>query len=350
MTQVENPIGLNGVEFVEFAGPNSAYFDELFKKYGFKEVAQHSSKKIKLYRQGDINFILNTEPGTFALDFAKQHGPCINATGFRVEDADHAFKTAVARGAKPYDGNETQKGATPFPAVYGIGHSIVYFMDKKNSQKLYNEIFHIKPEDRYPTGVGFVLVDHFTNNVPVGEMQKWCDFYTKIFGFRETKYFNIRGKTTGLISKVMRSPCNKFAVPINEPSDSKSQIQEYLDEYHGSGIQHVALLTGNIIKTLENLKGANLEFLSAPPESYYKMITERIPGGVNEDVKKLRELAVLVDGDEEGYLLQIFSKNIIGPIFFEVIQRQGHTGFGEGNFQALFDAIEQDQRERGFLT
>jgi 4-hydroxyphenylpyruvate dioxygenase len=345
-----NPVGLDGVEFVEYAGQEAAFFESLFKKYGFKEVAKIPGKNIKLYRQGKINFILNTEPGTFAAEFSAKHGPSISATGFRVEDADNAYKIAIGRGGKAYQGNELKKGACLFNAIYGIGDSLIYFVDKKGAQKLYSEIFQVKAEDQFPKGVGFTLVDHFTNNVPVGEMQKWCDFYTNVFGFKETKYFNIKGATTGLISKVMRSPCGKFAVPINEPSDDKSQIQEYLNEYHGSGIQHVALLTGNIIQTLENLKSSQLEFLTAPPQSYYDMIPERVPGGINEDAKKLHELAVLVDGDETGYLLQIFSKNIIGPIFFEVIQREGHTGFGEGNFQALFDAIERDQRARGFLS
>ena len=343
-----NPCGLDGVEFVEFTGPNGNYFQDLFAKYAFEEVAKISGKKISLYRQGGINFILNTEPGTFATEFATKHGPSICSTGFRVYDAEHAYKTAISRGAKAYEGSANQKGATPYYAVYGIGDSLIYFMDKKTSQNLYVEQFKMKDPAVAPIGVGFSIVDHFTNNVPVGEMQKWCDFYTKVFNFRETRYFDIKGKSTGLISKVMRSPCNQFAVPINEPSDSKSQIQEYLDEYKGSGIQHLALLTDNIVKTLESLKGSKLEFLTPPPQTYYAMLKERLPL-VTEDVKRLQDNAILVDGDDKGYLLQIFSKNIIGPIFFEIIQRKGHSGFGEGNFQALFDAIERDQKERGYL-
>jgi 4-hydroxyphenylpyruvate dioxygenase len=345
---VSNPVGLNGVEFVEYTGPDSAHFEKLFSKWGFKEVGSIPGRKIKLFRQNDINFIINTEPKTFSADFAKSHGPSISSTGFRVQDAEKAFSTAVARGGKPYKGSDSEKGATPFPAIYGIGDSLIYFMDEKNSRTLYQQIFKVKPEDTSPKGMGFTIVDHFTNNVPKGEMQKWCDFYTRIFNFRETMYFDIKGKATGLISKVMRSPCGQFAVPINEPSDGKSQIQEYLDEYKGSGIQHLALLTPNIIDTLETLKNSQLEFLSAPPETYYKMLKDRLPM-VSEDVERLKRNAILVDGDHEGYLLQIFSKNIIGPIFFEVIQRKGHDGFGNGNFQALFDAIEQDQRERGYL-
>lgn len=343
-----NPLGLDGVEFVEYAGPSAQQFKSLFESYGFKQVARLPGKSIELYRQGGINFIINSEAGTFASQFSQKHGPSICSTGFRVQDAGQAFKDALQRGAKAFLGSDLEKGACPFPAIYGIGESLIYFIDAKNRQQLYSQIFNVKTEDEAPTGLGLKIVDHFTNNVPVGEMQKWCDFYIQVFNFRETRYFDIRGKNTGLISKVMRSPCGKFAVPINEPSDPKSQIQEYLDEYKGSGIQHVALTTDNIIKSLELLRDKKNDFLSPPPETYYRMLKDRLPE-VSEDIDRLKKNAILVDGDHDGYLLQIFSKNIIGPIFFEVIQRKNHTGFGEGNFQALFDSIEQDQRERGYL-
>lgn len=343
-----NPVGLDGVEFVEYSGPDAAHFEKLFTAYGFKKVGQAAGKNIKLYRQGDINYVINCEPGTFAAGFAKQHGPSISSTGFRVQDAEAAFKTALSRGGKPY---EAAPGSEPwpFPAIYGIGDSLIYFMDAKNAKHLYENLLAVKPEDKAPVGLGFTTVDHFTNNVPVGEMQKWCDFYEKVFNFRETRFFDIKGKQTGLLSKVMRSPCGKFAVPINEPSDGKSQIQEYLDEYKGSGIQHLALLTDDIVATLEGLKKNQLDFLAAPPNTYYRALKDRLPM-VTEDLARLEKNGILVDGDHAGYLLQIFSKNIIGPIFFEVIQRKGHDGFGNGNFQALFDAIEQDQRERGYLS
>ncbi len=344
----QNPIGLNGVDFIEYSGPDAHYFEQVFKRYAFKEVGQVHGKNIKLFRQGDINYILNCEPQTFATDFAKIHGNCICATGFRVIDAEHAFKTAIARGARAYEGNDHQKGATPFPAIYGIGDSLVYFIDQKNHDKLYNEIFQVKPEDKAPVGAGFSVIDHFTNNVPKGEMDKWSNFYIDIFKFYEAKYFDIRGAKTGLLSRAMRSPCGKFSVPINEPKENKSQIQEYLDEYKGSGIQHVALLTDNILDSMEKLKSSDIQFLTPPPHSYYEMLPNRVPG-VREDLTKLEKNAILVDGDEHGYLLQIFTKNTFGPIFFELIQREGHDGFGDGNFQALFDAIERDQKERGFL-
>jgi len=344
----DNPVGLDGMNFIEFSGPDANRLKSLFLAYGFKEVAQAKGKAIWLFRQGQINFILNSEPDSFSAQFAKQHGPCISATGFQVVDAQAAFNEAVRRGGRPYLGSDASKGATPFPAIYGIGDSLIYFVDPQLQQQLYTQTFLIKANDQAPIGVGFSQVDHFTNNVPVGEMDKWCDFYTRVFNFRETRYFDIRGKSTGLISKVMRSPCGKFAIPINEPTDPKSQIQEYLNEYQGSGVQHLALLSDNIVQSLEKLKSSQLEFLTPPPTSYYEMIPQRVPC-VKENLKELQSHAVLVDGDSEGYLLQIFSKNIIGPIFFEIIQRQGHLGFGEGNFQALFDAIERDQRERGFL-
>jgi 4-hydroxyphenylpyruvate dioxygenase len=351
MSQItaQNPIGLMGVDFIEYSGPEAQFFEKLFKRYAFKEVGTVHGKNIKLYRQGDINYIINCEPQTFATEFAKLHGPCICATGFRVENAEHAFSTAVARGAKAYDGNDHQKGATPFPAIFGIGDSLIYFMDQKNQDKLYNEIFAVLPEDKAPVGAGFTAIDHFTNNVPQGEMDKWCEFYTKILNFREARFFDIRGAKTGLLSKVMRSPCGKFSVPINEPTESKSQIQEYLDEYKGSGIQHVALLTNDIVSSLESLKNSEIQFLTPPPHSYYEMLPDRVPS-VSEDLPTLEKNAILVDGDEHGYLLQIFTKNNIGPIFYEVIQRKGHDGFGDGNFQALFDAIERDQKERGYLS
>ncbi len=346
----ENPIGLYGIDFIEFTGTDAQYFEKLFKKLGFVEAGKIENRDIKLFRQGDINFILNTEPDTFAAGFAKVHGPSVCATGFRVASATRAFEAAVKRGARPYDAGQSLRGGTPYLAVYGIGDSLIYFIDKANHEDLYEKRFNVKNNNQnFPVGLGLQIVDHFTNNVPKGEMQKWCDFYTKVFNFREARYFDIKGKSTGLISKVMRSPCSLFSVPINEPSDGKSQIQEYLDEYKGSGIQHIAMVTDQIISTLEKLKSSEVEFLPSPPDTYYKMLKERLPQ-VSEDINNLQKNAILVDGDAHGYLLQIFSKNVIGPIFFEVIQRKGHDGFGDGNFQALFDAIEADQRTRGYIS
>lgn len=344
-----NPVGLDGVEFIEYSGPEAAYFEALFNKIGFTEISSMHGKNIRLFRQGSINFILNCEPQTFASQFAQAHGPCVSSTGFCVEDANKALEIAVSRGAKAYEGNDHQKGAAPFPAIYGIGESLIYFIDAENRKKLYSEIFDVPKDVQTVKGVGLFGVDHFTNNVPRGEMQKWCDFYTKVFNFHEARYFDIKGRMTGLYSKVMRSPCSKFSVPINEPADGKSQIQEYLEEYKGSGIQHIALITNDIVQTLETMKSSNIEFLSAPPHAYYENLKNRV-GDISEEVARLEKNAILVDGDFGGYLLQIFTKNVIGPVFFELIQRKGHDGFGEGNFQALFDAIERDQIERGYLN
>ncbi len=345
----QNPLGLYGIDFLEFSGADASHFEKLFAKLGFTEVAQIAGKKIKLFRQGDINFILNTEPGTFATQFATAHGPAAVTTGFRVANAQEAFESALKRGARAYDGPQETRGATPYLAIYGIGDSLIYFVDETTHKDLYEKQFGLKNNDQLqPAGHGMYFVDHFTNNVPVGEMQKWCDFYEKVMGFKEARYFDIRGKKTGLISKVMRSPDGIFSVPINEPTDSKSQIQEYLDEYKGSGIQHIAMVTDDIITTLESLRQKEVEFLNPPPGTYYEMMKNRLPH-VTEDVARLQKNAILVDGDSSGYLLQIFTKNVIGPIFYEVIQRKGHDGFGDGNFQALFDAIEADQKARGYI-
>lgn len=345
----QNPVGLNGVSFIEYSAPPSKNtLPTLFAKMGFKKVSSASGLTVDLYRQGNVNFLLNLQPHSFAAKFSELHGPGICSTGFQVFDAQKAFDVAVQRGAKPFTGALTEKAATPFPAVYGIGDSLIYFVDEKNKKQLFEDVFKIAPQDQQPFGFGLKVVDHFTNNVPRGEMEKWCQFYTNVFNFRETRYFNIQGNQTGLESKVMRSPCSQFSVPINEPTDKKSQIQEYLDEYKGSGIQHLAMTTDDIVKTLETMKDTKIEFLSAPPNSYYAMLKDRIPN-VIEDITRLQKNAILVDGDQDGYLLQIFTKNVIGPIFYEVIQRKNHSGFGEGNFQALFDAIERDQKERGYL-
>lgn len=346
--QDANPLGILGVEFVEYVGPQSFNFPQLFAKFRFEKTAQAIGQNISLYQQGKIKFILNCESGTFAEKFARVHGASVCSTGFMVQDAQHAFKVAVARGARPFDSKIGGKSLGEFPAVYGIGDSLVYFVDKNSVQKCYSELFGIKGELGQPKGCGLMIVDHFTNNVPKGEMQKWCDFYTNIFGFREARYFDIKGKSTGLVSKVMRSPCGTFSIPINEPTGEKSQIQEYLDEYKGSGIQHIALTTGHIVNTVQDIRKNDIEFLSPPPKAYYQMLKDRLPN-VREEVARLETNAILADGDHEGYLLQIFTKNMIGPIFFEVIQRENHFGFGEGNFQALFDAIERDQQERGYL-
>jgi 4-hydroxyphenylpyruvate dioxygenase len=343
--KLENPIGLDGMEFIEYGTPNPEAMEALFLNLGFKKTGEHLSKPISLWSQGRIHFILNKSPDSFAAEFSRGHGPSVCATGFRVKDAKHAFTEAVKRGARPCEASPKHT----FPAVYGIGDSVIYFIDgysQADRYKVFRKDFKILDESVHQ-GFQLETIDHLTNNVPQGEMQKWCDFYRNIFGFREVRYFDIKGKATGLISKVMRSPCDKIIIPINEPSDKKSQIQEYLDEYHGSGIQHIALLTNDIVASVRALKSRGLEFLHAP-DTYYEKINARVPN-VTEDIETLKELKILVDGDDGGYLLQIFTQTVIGPIFYEIIERKGHQGFGEGNFQALFDSIEEDQRRRGYL-
>jgi 4-hydroxyphenylpyruvate dioxygenase len=361
-----NPIGLDGLEFIEFASANLAVIESLVESMGSVLVAKHKQHALRLYRQNDVNFIINNESDSFGVEFARLHGPSACSMGFRVRDAEKAFSEAVRRGAKPVL-DETKKAGLNLPAVYGIGGAIVYFVDRyegsiqqaskvhgghtqtKSISEIYDDgKWEWLGSNRRPVGKGLSVIDHMTNNVPVGEMQKWCDFYTQIFGFQERRFFDIKGKATGLISKVMKSPCGKFSIPINEPSDPKSQIQEYLDEYKGSGIQHIALLTEDIAVAIRDLRKSQVFFLKGPPHAYYESVTKRVPT-VNEDLTTMENLGVLIDGDEKGYLLQIFTKNMVGPIFLEIIQRRRHEGFGEGNFQALFDSIEEDQRQRGVL-
>lgn len=342
---MENPVGLNGMDFMEYTGPDAAIFENMFARMGFKKVAKHKSKDIDLWRQGDIQFFINKEKKGFNASFAELHGPSICSTGFRALDAKTAFEVAVSRGAKPFT-DEAQK-TFPVPAIYGIGDSLIYFVDPKMSDLIYKENFNYDLSKENIVGSGFTVIDHMTNNVPVGEMQKWCDFYEKVFNFKERRFFDIKGAKTGLISKVMRAPDGKITVPINEPTDGKSQIQEYIEQYKGSGIQHVALLTENICPSVSKTQAQEVPVLSIPT-TYYEAIPTRLKN-VTEDLKELEKLQILVDGDEEGYLLQIFTQNLFGPIFFEFIQRKNHYGFGDGNFQALFDAIERDQERRGVL-
>jgi 4-hydroxyphenylpyruvate dioxygenase len=342
-----NPVGLDGIEFVEFTSPDVKALELLFEKFGFKKIGVHKSKDVHLYRQNDINFIINNEPQSFGDSFRRAHGPSICAMAFRVKNADFALKETLARGARAFEGEKKGVNGKLIPAIYGIGDSLIYFVDSYGSSTIYDEDFNYITKDISHKGMGFVRVDHLTNNVPVGGLKEWCDFYEKIFNFKERRHFDIKGKATGLVSKVMMSPCKKIVIPINEPTGPKSQIQEYLDEYHGSGIQHLAFLTDDIVSSVAAVQETGVEFLFTP-DSYYELVHKRVPN-FTENIEVLKKHRVLLDGDAEGYLLQIFTKNLVGPIFIEVIQRKGHDGFGEGNFQALFDAIELDQMKRGYL-
>jgi len=336
-----NPAGLDGLDFIEFSSADPGMLEKLFENFGLTKIAKHKTKDVFLFRQSDINFILNNTSGSFAESFHRKHGPSICATGFRFKDAKKAFNYALSKGAKAYEGE------SKYPAIHGIGDSLIYFIDHYGENSIFDDDFEYIVKDKHPKGFNLFLIDHLTNNVPHGEMQKWCDFYKNTFNFREVRYFDIKGQQTGLISKVMKSPCDKIIIPINEPKDNKSQIQEYIEEYKGSGIQHLALLTKDIIPTVKKLRKQGIEFLDTP-DTYYEVLKERVPY-ISEDVETLKDLRILADGDPEGYLLQIFTKNLVGPIFVEIIQRKNHFGFGEGNFQALFDSIERDQKRRGVL-
>ena len=353
MDLFENPMGTDGFEFVEYTAPDTEALGRLFESMGFTAVARHRSKRVTLYKQGGIHFIVNAEPDSFAQSFARVHGPSACAFGIRVRDAAAAFKRAVELGARPYDGPVGPMELN-IPAIQGIGGSLLYLIDRYGPRTIYDVDFVPVPgADPDPKGVGLEYVDHLTHNVYEGRMDTWAQFYGKLFNFREIRYFDIKGKKTGLTSRALTSPCGKIRIPINEPSDKKSQIQEYLDAYHGEGIQHIALACSNIYETVEALRARGVRFLDTP-DSYYALVNKRVPNH-GEDLERLKRNRILIDGEgldkesKEDKLLQIFTDTVIGPIFFEVIQRKGNEGFGEGNFRALFEAIEDDQIARGVI-
>jgi 4-hydroxyphenylpyruvate dioxygenase len=342
-----NPLGVEQFEFIEFAAPEPALLHDLFGQLGFTAVAQHKEQPVTLYRQGDINFLVNESSDSFASDFAAAHGPCCTGFAIRVADPQAAYKSVRSKGAKDVE-NKPDTLAIDTPCIAGIGGSVLYLTGGVSDLERH---FDFDPAvDREPEGVGLNFIDHLTHNVYNGNMKDWSDFYENLFGFFQVKYFDIKGKSTGLKSKAMTAPNGKIAIPINESEDPKSQINEYLDEYKGEGVQHIALYTDNIYETVESLREKNVEFLDTP-DTYYDVIDERIPGH-GEDVDRMRKNKILIDAypnDPDKQLLQIFTKTNIGPIFFEIIQRKGNEGFGEGNFTALFEAIERDQEKRGVL-
>jgi 4-hydroxyphenylpyruvate dioxygenase len=367
-TPWDNPMGTDGFEFVEYAAPDPAALGSLFETMGFKPIAKHRTKSVTLYRQGEINFIINAEPNSFAQRFARQHGPSVCAMAFRVKDAKLAYERALELGAWGFD-NHTGPMELNIPAIKGIGDSLVYFVDRWQGKdgaapgaigniSIYDVDFvpiSGKEEGAQANtkGNGLTYIDHLTHNVHRGRMKEWADFYERLFNFKEVRYFDIEGKLTGLKSKAMTSPCGKIRIPINESSDDKSQIAEYLDLYHGEGIQHIALGTDDIYGTVEGMKNQGVLFQDTIA-TYYDLVNKRLPnhGERLEDLKRLR---ILIDGaTHQGapneLLLQVFTQTVIGPIFFEIIQRKGDQGFGEGNFRALFESIELDQVRRGVLS
>jgi 4-hydroxyphenylpyruvate dioxygenase len=357
----DNPMGTDGFEFVEFAAPDPKAMGELFEKMGFTAIARHRTKNVTLYRQGEINFIINAEPDSFGQRFARLHGPSVCAIAIRVQDAAFAYKRALELGAWGFD-NHTGPMELNIPAIKGVGDSLLYLVDRwrgKGEQGAIGDIsiydvdfVPIEGADPHPVGNGLTYIDHLTHNVYRGHMKEIAQFYEKIFNFREIRYFDIKGKLTGLTSKAMTSPCGKVRIPINESADDKSQIAEYLDEYRGEGIQHIALGTDNAYESVDAMRKDGIPFQDTI-DTYYELVERRLPGH-GENLEELKRLRLLVDGStpENGnneLLLQIFTQNVIGPIFFEIIQRKGDQGFGEGNFRALFESIELDQIRRGVL-
>ncbi|GAB4520237.1 MAG: 4-hydroxyphenylpyruvate dioxygenase [Amphiplicatus sp.] len=346
----ENPIGTDGFEFVEFTGPEPDKLAKLFETLGFTAVGRHRSKDVVHYRQGDINFILNREPSGQPGAFRNRHGAGANAMAFRVKDARRAFEEAVRRGARPV---EAKAGPMELniPAIEGIGGLYVYLVDRYGAKTIYDVDFEpIEGADPAKNSAGLAYIDHLTHNLHRGNMDKWARYYEDIFNFREIRYFDIEGKLTGLVSKAMTSPCGKIRIPLNESQDDKSQIEEFLQRYNGEGIQHIALGTDNIYETVEELRRRGVPFQSTP-DTYYEKVDERVPNH-GEDLARLKKNRILIDGaptEGQGLLLQIFTQDAIGPIFFEIIQRKGNEGFGEGNFKALFESIEEDQIRRGVL-
>ncbi|MDR3389330.1 MAG: 4-hydroxyphenylpyruvate dioxygenase [Rudaea sp.] len=350
--QFDNPMGVDGFQFVEFAAPNPALLHELFGKLGFAAVARHKTRAITLYRQGECDFVVNEEPDSFAADFAAKHGPSACGFGIRVsKPAGWAREQALKNGGEAIAEKEASK-AVAAPAIKGIGDCMLYLVDRYGDKgSVYDADYAWLPDvERNPEGFGLTFIDHLTHNLYFGNMAKWSDYYERLFNFREIRYFDIKGAKTGLVSKAMTAPDGMVRIPLNESSDPKSQINEYLDEYHGEGIQHIACFTDDIYATIEAMRKAGVEFLDTP-KAYYDVIDARIPNH-GEDVERMRANKILIDADAETkkkLLLQIFTQNAIGPIFFEIIQRKGNLGFGEGNFQALFESIEREQMRRGVL-
>jgi 4-hydroxyphenylpyruvate dioxygenase len=351
----ENPIGTDGFEFVEFTSPQPEALKAYFELLGFTAVAKHRSKNVLRFKQGDINFIVNMEPSGQPADFREAHGPSANAMAFRVKDAAHAFSEAVKRGAKPMD-SRIGPMELDIPCIEGIGGAYVYLVDRYGADDIYDVDFRAMPgaaEQEAANSVGLTYLDHLTHNVFRGNMATWADYYERIFNFREIRYFDIEGKVSGLFSKAMTSPCGKIRIPLNESKGDPGkvdQIEEFLQKYKGEGIQHIAMGSDDLLATVDRLNARGVA-LQDTIDTYFDLIDQRLPGH-NHDVEELRKRRILIDGaptQGQGLLLQIFSKEAVGPIFFEFIQRKGNEGFGEGNFKALFESIELDQIRRGVL-
>ncbi len=349
----DNPMGLEGFEFVEFSAPEKGLLEKVFSTLGFSLVAEHKSKDVQLWRQNDINFIINYEPNTPAFYFAEEHGPCASGMAFRVRDAHLAYRRAIELGAQPLN-IPTGPMELNLPAIKGIGGAPLYLIDRYSGHNtIYDIDFNWVSDDHYPSGCGFNVIDHLTHNVYRGRMSYWANFYEKLFNFREIRYFDIKGEYTGLVSRAMTAPDGLIRIPLNEEAPGGTgQIEEYLMKYNGEGIQHIAFSCDDLFACYDKLKDNGLAFMTAPPASYYDMLEERLPNH-GEPTHELKKRGILLDGSTENgdprLLLQIFSDTQVGPIFFEFIQRKKDEGFGEGNFKALFESIERDQVARGII-
>ncbi|KQM87166.1 4-hydroxyphenylpyruvate dioxygenase [Sphingomonas sp. Leaf23] len=346
-----NPMGLDGFEFCEFTAPDLDRMAKQLEQFGFVAASKHRTRDVVRYKQGRINLLLNRIPDAHAADFAAQHGPSASGMAFRVADAKAAFDAAVARGAKPADASRGVLGEGY--ALEGIGGSMLYLVDRHGAAGSLYDDWDAVPgaaEAEAENNVGLDLLDHLTHNVKRGQMRTWSTFYNQIFGFEEQKYFDIKGKATGLFSQAMIAPDKAIRIPLNESQDDKSQIEEFIRDYNGEGIQHLAFTTDDIFETVEKLRARGVK-LQDTIETYYELVDKRVPGH-GEDLERLKRNRILIDGNvgDEGLLLQIFTEPIFGPIFFEIIQRKGNEGFGNGNFQALYESIELDQIRRGVIT
>ncbi|WP_170324601.1 4-hydroxyphenylpyruvate dioxygenase [Ruegeria arenilitoris] len=348
----ENPVGTDGFEFVEFAHPEPQELRDLFARMGFEHVGYHTDRPaVELWQQGDVTYILNADPESFAARFVAEHGPCASAMGWRVVDAKKAYDHAVAKGAEPYDAADKTMDV---PAIKGIGGSLIYFIDQYHDTSPYNQEFTWTKQSK-PRGDGFYYLDHLTHNVYRGNMDKWFQFYESLFNFREIRFFDIQGKYTGLFSRALTSPCGRIRIPINEDRGETGQIVSYLNKYKGEGIQHIAVGSEDIYASTDAIAEKGLKFMPGPNQAYYDMSKERVTDH-EEPLDRMMKHGILIDGEgvvdggETRILLQIFSKTVIGPIFFEFIQRKGDDGFGEGNFQALFESIEREQIESGEIS
>ncbi len=347
----ENPAGTDGFEFVEFAHPDPDALRDLFSRMGYTHVANHKTKHVELWQQGDITYVLNADPHSFAARFVQEHGPCAPSMGWRVVDAKHAFEQAVAKGAQPYEG---EGKVLDVPAIMGIGGSLLYFVDQYYDTSPYNDEYEWIAQSK-PAGVGFYYLDHLTHNVHRGNMDKWFRFYGDLFNFREIRFFDIEGKYTGLLSRALTSPCGRIRIPINEDRGETGQIVSYLKKYNGEGIQHIAVGSHDIYDSTDEIAARGVKFMPGPPDTYYDLSHTRVQGH-DEPIERMKAHGILIDGEgvvdgaETKILLQVFSRTVIGPIFFEFIQRKGDDGFGEGNFKALFESIEQEQIDTGEIA